>query len=105
MGMAAAALRAALASIDTHAQHLSATGAALVAAPLPVSRHPRRAGGATERDRPEITRSERRVHPHSGINANVHNEPPVGTLACTKRGATAPPNPEATDTYWRPLCV
>src|SRR5258707_3505255 len=42
---------------------------------------------------------------HSGINANVHSEPPVGTLSCTKRGATAPPNPDATDTYCRPLCV
>src|SRR5215471_4057796 len=43
--------------------------------------------------------------PHSGINANVHNEPPVGTLSCTRRGATAPPSPDATDTYCRPLWV
>ncbi len=42
---------------------------------------------------------------HSGINAKVHKEPPVGTLACTNRGATAPPNPDATDTYCRPLWV
>jgi hypothetical protein len=102
MGMAAAALRPPLASIDTR----PGTAAALVAAPLPVTRQPRRADGATLRGSPlKIGRSKRRAHPHSGINAKVHNEPPVGTLACTKRGATAPPNPDATDTYWRPLCV
>jgi hypothetical protein len=36
---------------------------------------------------------------HSGINANVHNEPPDGTLSTAKRGARAPPNPDAIDTY------
>src|ERR1700730_9859146 len=34
---------------------------------------------------------------YSGINANVHSEPPDGTLSATKRGATAPPNPDAID--------
>src|SRR5712675_3779476 len=58
-------------------------------------------GGPTPSDR-----LKRAANPfHSGINANVHSEPPVGTLSCTKRGATAPPNPDATDTYCRPLWV
>src|SRR5580704_16457413 len=42
---------------------------------------------------------------HSGINANVHSEPPVGTWPAAKRGMTAPPNPDAIDTNCRPLWV
>jgi hypothetical protein len=39
-----------------------------------------------------------RRFPHSGINANVHSEPPLGTWAEAKRGMTAPPKPDAIDT-------
>src|SRR5437870_175769 len=44
-------------------------------------------------------------HPHSGINANVHTEPPVGTLSVTTRLAMLPPRPDRTVKYCRPLCV
>jgi hypothetical protein len=42
---------------------------------------------------------------HSGISANVHSEPPVGTLPPTKRRVRMPPVPEAIDTYCLPLWV
>ena len=42
---------------------------------------------------------------YSGINANVHTDPPAGTLDPAKRLANAPPSPETTVTYCRPLCV
>src|SRR5712691_3836166 len=41
----------------------------------------------------------------TGINANVHTEPPAGTLSVTRRLATLPPRPERTVTYCRPLWV
>src|SRR5258708_8761846 len=43
--------------------------------------------------------------PHSGIKANVHTEPPAGTLSVPRRLATLPPRPESTVTYCRTLCV
>src|SRR5215470_7695409 len=43
--------------------------------------------------------------PYSCINANVHADPPAGTLAAAKRLASAPPRPERTVTNWRPLEV
>jgi hypothetical protein len=42
---------------------------------------------------------------YSGIIANVHSEPPVGTALPTARRARPPPKPDATVTYCRPLCV
>src|ERR1700730_11327671 len=42
---------------------------------------------------------------HSANNANVHTEPPVGILPAAYRVARMPPSPDATVTYWRPLCV
>jgi hypothetical protein len=59
-------------------------------------------GGERPRER---GRSIQAARPYSGISANVHSEPPVGTLSITKRGATAPPSPDAIDTYCWPLWV
>jgi hypothetical protein len=43
--------------------------------------------------------------PYSGITANVHSEPPVGTALPMARRARPPPKPDATVTYCRPLWV
>src|SRR6266545_3274113 len=42
---------------------------------------------------------------YCGINANVHTEPPVGTLSTAIRRATLPPSPDAMLTYCWPLWV
>src|SRR5262249_20765574 len=53
----------------------------------------------------EIRRFFIRSFLHSCSNANVHTEPPVGTMLAPYRVARIPPKPDATVTYWRPLCV
>ena len=45
------------------------------------------------------------VPPYSGVIANVHSEPPVGTAPPMARRARPPPKPEAMVTYCRPLCT
>ena len=42
---------------------------------------------------------------YSGISANVHTEPPDGTLVPATRRASWPPSPEAMVTYCWPLWV
>ena len=43
---------------------------------------------------------------YSGINANVHTDPPVGVRSATfMTRLRTPPMPDRTVTYWRPLCV
>src|SRR6476469_4974454 len=53
--------------------------------------------------------SDRQITPsrsaQSFLIANVHTEPPVGTLPAAYRLARPPPSPDATVTYCRPLCV
>ena len=65
---------------------------------LPVLRRGARAGEREDQGAPMSCHQ-------SGINANVHTEPPAGTLSVTRRLATLPPRPERTVTYCRPLWV
>src|SRR6267143_404252 len=62
-------------------------------------------GGARAREREAEGEPAAASRLHSGISANVHTEPPAGTLSVTRRLATLPPRPESTVTYCRPLCV
>src|SRR4030081_3326519 len=68
---------------------------------LPLLRRRARAG----EPRDEAEESHSLFARYSGINANVHTGPPVGTLSVTTRWAMLPPRPDRTVKYCRPLCV
>src|SRR5262249_49141690 len=54
---------------------------------------------AQERKAKHENPEQRHLPGYSGINANVHTEPPVGTESAMKREATLPPRPDSTVTY------
>src|SRR6266513_1144598 len=61
--------------------------------------------GARAREREAEGECAAGSRPHSGISANVHTEPPVGTLSVTTRFAMLPPRPDRTLTNCRHLWV